>query len=192
MTGDKWEVDRQQIYRQTDGKIDDTWQLYTDGRQSTCDVLSNLYTLRRRSIASRVSRTTGGNQGFQGRLVALLAECFHVTSLLPSDDKPRDTFFSRLKIKSWTIFPTCFLLILVTLRHVLIKASPSHSLLTPWTQTVCNCAGYKVCVNIYICAKSLQSCPTLCNPMHLSPPGSSAHEILQSRILEWVASSFSK
>ena len=36
-------------------------------------------------------------------------------------------------------------------------------------------------------AKSLQSCPTLCDPMDCSPPGSSAHGILQARILEWVA-----
>ena len=35
--------------------------------------------------------------------------------------------------------------------------------------------------------KSLQSCPTLCDPMDCSPPGSSVHEILQLRILEWVA-----
>ena len=35
--------------------------------------------------------------------------------------------------------------------------------------------------------KSLQSCPTLCNPMDCSPPGSSVHGILQARILEWVA-----
>ena len=32
-----------------------------------------------------------------------------------------------------------------------------------------------------------QSCPTLCNPMDCSPPGSSVHGILQARILEWVA-----
>ena len=32
-----------------------------------------------------------------------------------------------------------------------------------------------------------QSCPTLCNPVDCSPPGSSVHEILQVRILEWVA-----
>ena len=40
-------------------------------------------------------------------------------------------------------------------------------------------------------AKSLQSCPTLCDPTDGSPPGSSAHGILQVRILEWVAISFS-
>jgi len=36
-------------------------------------------------------------------------------------------------------------------------------------------------------AKSLQSCPTLWDPMDNSPPGSSVHRILQARILEWVA-----
>ena len=41
------------------------------------------------------------------------------------------------------------------------------------------------------CAKSLQSCLTLCNPMDCSPPGCSVHGILQARILEWVAISFS-
>ena len=36
-----------------------------------------------------------------------------------------------------------------------------------------------------------QSCPTLCDPVDYSPPGSSVHGILQTRILEWVAISFS-
>ena len=40
--------------------------------------------------------------------------------------------------------------------------------------------------------KSLQSCPTLCDPMDCSPPGSSVHGILQARIMEWVAMPFSK
>ena len=40
-------------------------------------------------------------------------------------------------------------------------------------------------------AKSLQSCPTLCDPRDGSPPGSPIPGILQARILEWVAISFS-
>ena len=36
-------------------------------------------------------------------------------------------------------------------------------------------------------AKSLQLCPTLCDPIDGSPPGSSVSGILQARILEWVA-----
>ena len=41
-------------------------------------------------------------------------------------------------------------------------------------------------------AKSLQSCPTLCDPMDCSPPGFSVHGILQARILEWVAMPYSR
>ena len=37
-----------------------------------------------------------------------------------------------------------------------------------------------------------QLCPTLCNAMDYSPPGSSVHGILQARILEWVAMPFSR
>ena len=36
-------------------------------------------------------------------------------------------------------------------------------------------------------AKSLQSCPTVCDPMDCSPPGSPVPGILQARTLEWVA-----
>ena len=39
--------------------------------------------------------------------------------------------------------------------------------------------------------KSLQSCPTLCDPIDSSPPGSSISGILQARTLEWVSISFS-
>ena len=49
-------------------------------------------------------------------------------------------------------------------------------------------------VNIYIqhCYSKVvaQSCPTLCNPMDCSLPGSSVHGISQTRVLEWVAISF--
>ena len=41
-------------------------------------------------------------------------------------------------------------------------------------------------------AKSLQSCPTLCNPIDGSPPGSSVHGILRARVLEWGAIAFSE
>ena len=40
-------------------------------------------------------------------------------------------------------------------------------------------------------AKSLQSCPILCDPMDGSPPGPAVPGILQARTLEWVAISFS-
>ena len=40
--------------------------------------------------------------------------------------------------------------------------------------------------------KSLQSCPTLCDPMDCGPPGSSVHGIFQARVLEWGAIAFSE
>ena len=40
-------------------------------------------------------------------------------------------------------------------------------------------------------AESLQSCPTLSDPMDCSPPGSSIHGIFQARVLEWGAIAFS-
>ena len=59
--------------------------------------------------------------------------------------------------------------------------------------------GYTVGRNINCCshcgkqnaAKSLQSCPTLCDHIDRSPPGSPVPGILQARTLEWVAISFS-
>ena len=45
--------------------------------------------------------------------------------------------------------------------------------------------------NTAAAAKSLQSCPTLCDPRDGSPPGSAIPGILQARTLEWVAISFS-
>ena len=45
--------------------------------------------------------------------------------------------------------------------------------------------------SVSMCGQSLQLCPTPCDPMDCSPPGSSVHRILQAGILEWVAISFS-
>ena len=43
-----------------------------------------------------------------------------------------------------------------------------------------------------VCVWVIQSCPTFCDPMDYSMPGSSVHGILQARILEWVALPFSR
>ena len=59
--------------------------------------------------------------------------------------------------------------------------------------TLCYTILYAVSI-VYIitaAAKSLQSCPILCNPIDGSPPGSPVPGILQARTLEWVAISFS-
>ena len=50
----------------------------------------------------------------------------------------------------------------------------------------------KTASNKFVCVLCAQSCPTLCNPLDCSPPGSSVHGISQARILEWVAISYPK
>ena len=52
-------------------------------------------------------------------------------------------------------------------------------------------AGIRIAAGAAAAAKSLQSCPTLCDPIDGSPPGSPIPGILQARTLEWVATSFS-
>ena len=49
---------------------------------------------------------------------------------------------------------------------------------------VCMCVCACVCARARVCE---QLCPTHCDPMDCSPPGSSVHAIFQARILEWVA-----
>ena len=39
---------------------------------------------------------------------------------------------------------------------------------------------------VWVCVQSLQSCPTLCDSVDCSPPGSSVHGSLQAEILEWI------
>ena len=64
----------------------------------------------------------------------------------------------------------------MNLKHLLI-AGRKEALLTP---------GKKVKVLV------AQSCPTLCDPVDCSPPGSSVHGTLQARTLEWGAIPFSR
>ena len=73
--------------------------------------------------------------------------------------------------------------------------------LNPWCSTVCASLHWlrafggcdaRICTNtLAAAAKSLQLCPTLCDPIDGSPPGSPVPGILQARTLEWVAISFS-
>ena len=58
-------------------------------------------------------------------------------------------------------------------------------------QSLTNEIPSHICQNAAATAKSLQSCPTLYDPIDRSPPGSPVPEILQARTLEWAAISFS-
>ena len=70
-----------------------------------------------------------------------------------------------------------------------------HIPIPAWVYTVnSQISRWRIKNNLVICAKTLraQSCPTLCNPVDWSPLGASVHGISQARMLEWVASSFSR
>ena len=61
--------------------------------------------------------------------------------------------------------------------------------LTPGNSGSCN--SLILCWAVLCYAKSLQLCPTLCDPIDGSPPGSPVPGILQARVLEWGAIAFS-
>ena len=86
---------------------------------------------------------------------------------------------SYLHLLSSTFFK--FIYLFIWLCWVLVVASRIFS-----------CGMHTLSCSEYVCAISLRSCPTLCDPMNCSPPGSSAHGILQARILKWVAIPFSR
>ena len=63
-----------------------------------------------------------------------------------------------------------------------------HPTYLTYMQRVCVCVDVCVCVWICVCVGwVVRSCPTLCNPMDCSPPGSSVNGVFQARIQEWVA-----
>ena len=75
------------------------------------------------------------------------------------------------------IFLTCKLIIIILAVNIMAN-------FYQWD----NKSVSKLCMH----AKLLQSGPTLCDPMDCSPPGSSVHEIVQVRIVKWVAISSSR
>ena len=89
---------------------------------------------------------------------------------------------SQRGIHDWltfTFFPEhsfSFLIVLPSCQSLIPKTLKSYFFFLSLIQWVCACVR----------AKSLQLCPTLCNPMDCSPPGASVHGILQARALEWV------
>ena len=66
------------------------------------------------------------------------------------------------------------------------------ALTLPQLSQITTCSLYTCAHACAVLCSVAQSCLTLCDPMDCSPPGSSVHEILQARILEWVAKPFSR
>ena len=68
--------------------------------------------------------------------------------------------------------------------HYVYVAQLPYPFICRWTSRLLPCSAAAA-------AKSLQSCPTLCDPIDGSPPGSLVPGIFQARTLEWVVISFS-
>ena len=111
----------------------------------------------------------------------------------------RRSQFTLMLMKLKLQGPSSQAISLLLIHHlVLFFTPPSPSPQTqfcPWNLQRAFCEGPSH-VTLYLepaaaAAKSLQSCPTLRDPIDGSPPGSSDSGILQARILEWVAISFS-
>ena len=68
-----------------------------------------------------------------------------------------------------------------------LKLSRQHHLAMPVQPFKLQDLGLQSPRTSYLVVPSLRSCPTLCNPVDCSPPGSSVHGMLQAGILEWVA-----
>ena len=99
---------------------------------------------------------------------------------LPAEQSSQWEGWAKVQTTRWE----CSLLSVQTRSMSIPRDEPGHPLMS----LILGVLGYKV-----MCyAKSLQSCPTLWDPMVCSPPGSSVHGILQAGILEWVAIFFSR
>ena len=97
---------------------------------------------------------------------------------------------TKVTKKSYFISKRILTLIWCLLHHSNVKIFPNGSE-TLSKMSFFGLGFFVVAVIIAAAAKSLQSWPTLCNPIDSSPPGSPIPGILQARILEWVAISFS-
>ena len=113
--------------------------------------------------------------------------------------KGHKTFYTQLCTPSWTrsvsLCPGLGLcswgMLLLTSSHTRLRGYPSAAWRVSASTWGLQNGGFSSGWWIAAAAKSLQSCPTMCNPIDSSPPGSSVHGILQARTLEWVAISSS-
>ena len=91
------------------------------------------------------------------------------------------------------IFPLLLLLSHVSLCDPISGSPPgSHLWDSPGKNTGVGCHFLLQCMKVKSESEVAQSCPTLCDTMDCSLPGSAVHGISQARVLEWVSNAFSK
>ena len=108
---------------------------------------------------------------------------FWMLSFKPTFSLSSFTFIKRLfsssLLSTIRVVPSAYLRLLIFILAILIPACASSS------------PAFHMMYSAPAAAKSLQLCPTLCDPVDGNPPGSPVPGILQERTLEWVAISFS-
>ena len=103
---------------------------------------------------------------------------------IADSDPPKETNTSVFPGLHFTFFGERF-----WRSHLESGANPAHAVAAEVRHRSGIGHSYTVAPSSCVCA---QSCPTLCDPVDCSPPGSSVHGISQARILEWVAISSSR
>ena len=91
----------------------------------------------------------------------------------------------------FTVSPITLLLLLLRLSHFSQPTRLPHPWDSPGKNTGVGCHFLLQCVKVKSQSEVAQSCPTLCEPIDSSLPGSSIHGIFQARVLEWGAFAFS-
>ena len=110
-----------------------------------------------------------------------------LTSTLLVREKGKIDLFLSCVTSHWSEWPPSKYLQIINTGEDVERKEPSDT----FGRNANWCTHYGEQYAAATAAKSLQSCPTLCNPIHGSPPGSPVPGILQARTLEWVAISFS-
>ena len=145
---------------------------YTVGRGSSRLLLSSRSIYSMKLQAPRQGWISGSATEYS---YFLQTDCWNIWYLFPTKEghcesshssKNYVTFFGKL-LNHLTKNP----------RVGILSPNPRHLYIRSWKK---------------VKALVAQSCPTICDPVDCSPPGSSVHEILQARILEWVAIPFSR
>ena len=141
---------------------------------SLCHPLPSRSLLSSHTVLTAVPQTLQAPSSLRARTLAL--------NSLPQTLPPLPAFFSfRFQLK-------CHSLKEVSSNSFLTLAQEdSFPTLHPFLYSALFSECFSLSDDACACAKLLQSYPTLCDPMASIPPGCSAHEILQARILEWIA-----
>ena len=98
--------------------------------------------------------------------------------------------YSRFLLVTYFIYSNMYMSVSVS--QFLSSFPGKHKFVFSFSRLLWLFRVFYISLCVCVCVLVAQLCLTLCDPMDCSPPGSSVHGILQARILEWIAISFSR